>query len=293
MASINLPGMGWRRDTPDFRDYTPERSPVCELLAGLPAARSQRPSKIDLRDFFRPVEDQESRNCSTACACLGLVEYFKERAYGHAQRSSRQFLYRTTRRLMGLRGDSGADLRTTLKALIRFGVPPETFWPPEQCNCEDRVCDPLLYGFAVDYRSIRYVRLDPPNVSGSVTLELVKSHLAAGFPSVLGFPVPSSVCSCDHIPYRPTLDSILGGQAVVAVGYDDDKQTATKGALFIRNSWGPAWGEDGYGWLPYRFVEKQLAVDFWTLLHDEWLVSGEFLRPDLPASLSIDSLSFT
>jgi C1A family cysteine protease len=275
--------MGWRRDTPDFRDYTTEHSAVRELLAPLRPADSPHPAKVDLREYFLAVEDQQSRHCSTACACLALVEYFQGRAAGHAQRASRCFLYSTTRRMMGVGGDVAADLRTTLKALVRFGVPPETYWPPDQCGHKDPMFDPLLYGFAADYRSIRYVRLDPPNISGFDTLEWVKAYLAAGFPAVFGFAIPSSVNSSAHVPYRPTLDSIVGGQAVVAVGYDDEKRAATKGALMIRNSWGTAWGENGYGWLPYRFVEKQLAVDFWTLLDPRWLASGEFTCPAIPA----------
>ena len=37
--------------------------------------------------------------------------------------------------------------------------------------------------------------------------------------------------------------------------------------------------ESGCGWLPYKFVEQRLAVDFWTLLRPSWLASGEFERP--------------
>lgn len=43
--------------------------------------------------------------------------------------------------------------------------------------------------------------------------------------------------------------------------------------------WGEAWGESGYGWLPYAYVTAGLAIDFWTLVWPEWLASGEFQRP--------------
>jgi C1A family cysteine protease len=94
--------------------------------------------------------------------------------------------------------------------------------------------------------------------------------------------VPASISRDGDIPYRPTFDTIQGGQAVVAVGYDDQRISSTKGALQIRNSWGRDWGNDGYGWLPYAYVEEQLAADFWTVISDEWLDSDEFLRPWLP-----------
>jgi C1A family cysteine protease len=85
----------------------------------------------------------------------------------------------------------------------------------------------------------------------------------------------------EDIPFRPTIDSIIGGQAVVAIGYDDRRPGDYRGGLLFRNSWGNAWGENGYGWLPYSYVEHQLASDFWTLLSPKWLASGEFSKPSL------------
>lgn len=83
--------------------------------------------------------------------------------------------------------------------------------------------------------------------------------------------------SCE-IPCR-----ILGGHAVVAVGYNDSMiiknpscDTTTKGALLIRNSWGETWGDKGYGWLPYEYVMKEAALDFWSLLNQTWVDTGLF-----------------
>jgi len=83
------------------------------------------------------------------------------------------------------------------------------------------------------------------------------------------------------------VDFILGrgtGHAIVAVGYDDNMKIKntnpggieTTGALLIRNSWGTGWGNAGYGWIPYDYVLKGLAVDWWSLLKNEWVNTGEF-----------------
>jgi C1A family cysteine protease len=107
----------------------------------------------------------------------------------------------------------------------------------------------------------------------------VRAFLAAGIPVAFGFCLPSSLSAASDIPYRPTFDSYAGGHAALAVGYDDRRLHAGKGSLLIRSSWGESWGEKGYGWLPYAFVEQQLATDFWTILKAEWLCSGEFQQP--------------
>ena len=72
-------------------------------------------------------------------------------------------------------------------------------------------------------------------------------------------------------------DAVQGGHAIVAVGYDDDRQIGSeKGALKIRNSWGTGWGESGYGWLPYAYVEQGLADDFWSLFKLDYIDTGKF-----------------
>jgi C1A family cysteine protease len=85
------------------------------------------------------------------------------------------------------------------------------------------------------------------------------------------------------IPFPERSERILGGHAVLAVGYDDRLKIAntssgdeTTGALLIRNSWGTGWGERGYGWLPYEYVLRGLAEDFWSVLKKDWVDTGEF-----------------
>jgi len=45
--------------------------------------------------------------------------------------------------------------------------------------------------------------------------------------------------------------------ALLAIGWDDNKQapgSPNKGAFLVQNSWGLAWGNNGFSWMPYEWL---------------------------------------
>ncbi|HET9933843.1 MAG TPA: C1 family peptidase, partial [Polyangiaceae bacterium] len=115
------------------------------------------------------------------------------------------------------------------------------------------------YGEAEQYRVLAYSRVPQ-------SLVQMKGCLAAGFPFTVGFSVYESLYDADgepkaHVPLPGGDDGLLGGHAVLAVGYDDHTQ-----AFKLRNSWGVKAQEKGYFYLPYSYLtNSDLADDFWTI----------------------------
>jgi C1A family cysteine protease len=285
-------GTGWLPDMPDIRDRTVRTSTLMAPAADRLAPRGKKkaaslaelPALHDLRDAFPPVEDQGDLGSCTANAAAGLVEYLQLRTYGTYEDLSRLFLYKATRTYLGLAGDTGAYLRSTMGALRLFGAPPERFWPYDPQRFEDEP-PAFLYAFASSYRALEYFRLDPPGTAPTEVLQSIKRHIAAGLPAMFGFTVYESIQNSDSgdVAFPTPRERVLGGHAVCVVGYDDEAvithpttgQTTT-GALAIRNSWGTSWGADGYGRVPYDYVTSGLAEDFWVLVSADFVNLGIF-----------------
>lgn len=294
-------GLGWRPDLPDVRDLTFQSSnipaklkakghvkSVKQLLkdVGIENAPKKLATKVDLREWCSPIEDQKEIGSCTAHAGVGLIEYYERKATGKHIDASRLFLYKVTRNLLGWKGDTGAYLRSTMGAMVLFGTPPEKYWPYDTSKYDEEPTA-FLYSFAQNSQALSYYRLDPVGTSPSELLTRIKTYLAAQLPCMFGFTVYNSITQADatgKIPFPSSTDSIEGGHAVMAVGYDDTikiKNTKkgskeTTGAILIRNSWGKTWGDKGYGWLPYDYILNGLADDWWSLISKEWVETDQF-----------------
>ncbi|MGZ8227933.1 MAG: C1 family peptidase [Methylococcaceae bacterium] len=298
ITKLKTQGMGWMRDLPDFRDYTPEHAKIKPLLAGIKLVVSTAyalPEEVDLRTWCSPIEDQLDLGSCTAQAGIGLIEFYERRAFDAHIDASRLFLYKATRKLLGWTGDTGAYLSTTMAAMTLFGAPPEKYWPyttekpgPFAATAQDFDSEPpaFCFAYAQNYQSIQYFRLDPPGISPADLLQRIKTFLTANMPSMCGFTVYSAYQysgANGHFPFPCPGEQAVGGHAVVVVGYDDAKKIKnpicgeeTTGALLIRNSWGTSWGENGYGWLPYEYVLRGQANDWWTLFKHEYINANQF-----------------
>jgi C1A family cysteine protease len=265
---------------------------------------------LELKQYCSRVESQlDGLQSCTAHAGVALMEYFRQRqttADETKSTFSSRFLYKVTQLLRSNRppNESGASLRDMLKAMMLFGVPPETVWPHNPV-VDDWDAEPsaFCYAYAKNYQAVKYFRLDRPDISQPTLLAQIKVSLLAGLPVIFGFRTFSHVeaSSSDPtlkgmIPYpKDPIDNQqeIRGHAVMAIGYDDNQEIPgpSPGAIYFKNSWGEEWGDQGYGWLPYDYIlnttpENHLTGDWWTLLDANWAKTEQFgLRPDEKGTL--------
>ncbi|WP_221452678.1 C1 family peptidase [Mucilaginibacter sp. FT3.2] len=244
---------GWTPDLPDHRDLRYSIVSPLALAVALPPL-------VDLRPQCPPVYDQGQLGSCTANAIGGAFQFELMRQKLAVFNPSRLFIYYNERALEGhVSQDSGAQLRDGVKTVSTLGVCDETLWPYDITKFAKKPTK-TLYTAAKKNLAIQYTRLNNMNINE------LKSCLASGNPFVFGFTVyqsfeSSAVAQSGVLNMPAKTESVLGGHAVMAAGYDDSKN-----AFIIRNSWGSAWGLQGYFYMPYDYITStDLADDFWTI----------------------------
>lgn len=241
---------GWIPQLPDLRDAQLQIQAVTSL-----------PSSVDLSSAANmpPIYDQGQLGSCTANAIGAAVDFENHRQDGSFLTPSRLWIYYQERVIENtVNQDSGAQIRDGMKAVAQLGVCPETDWPYDITTFTD---DPPRqdYTDALKDRILTYQ--SPPQ-----QLFALKSVLAAGSPVVFGFTVYESfesqqVASDGIVPMPDPEEKVVGGHAVVLVGYNDAVDR-----FRVRNSWGTGWGQQGYFEMPYLYVtSSSLASDFWVV----------------------------
>ena len=226
-------------------------------IESLPPLQSPMPSRVDLRDRCSPVGDQQELGACTAFAVGRGLRECLQRIRGEAPTPlSPLFLYYETRRLRNSLGrDSGATVTDAMNALAGAGVATEATWPYDP-NAFAEAPPASAYAAAGGWRLTSGVRL-----SG---LEDMRKALAYGQPVAFGMRIYSyfrDLGAGGELPMPQDGDVMVGGHAVVAVGYDDRRR-----ALIVRNSFGVSWGAAGYFYLPYAYATEENVLDLWTAI---------------------------
>jgi len=224
------------------------------------------PSAVDLSGNCPPVYDQGNLGSCTAQAIGALLDMVHVASTGQDFfNPSRLFIYYFERELEGtIDEDAGASIRDGIKVTVKKGACPETMHPYIISKFREKPSEEAINA-ALDFQTLEYDRI----IVNS--LQMIKRTLAAGFPIVCGILIYESfeseeVEKTGTVPMPDTLkEELLGGHAVLIVGYDDASKT-----FFVRNSWGEGFGNKGYFTLPYSFVsDPYLTSDMWVIKKSE------------------------
>lgn len=247
---VKFPGLGMKQEP-------------FELLSSLKEANPNRishrgmASSVDLSDSMPPVGDQgQQSSCvawSTAYATKSFQEYSERKGRGnwnlkaadgspnYSSIFSPAFIYN---QINGGR-DNGSLISDAMKLVVETGA---ATWDAMPYNPSDYLTKPPQSAFDVasKFKAKEFLRVrqtDPMEV---------KNQLAQGRPVVAGILVYENFMNLKGKEiYKEGAGKAYGGHAISIVGYDDS-QNAFK---FI-NSWSTQWGDQGYGYIDYKWFTK-------------------------------------
>lgn len=194
------------------------------------------PPSADLRAGCLPIRDQGPRATCLVFAASSVHEH----ARSLGEHLSTEALFRRCKSRDSLPDNAGTTVPAVLQSLRDDGQPVEHAWP----YGSTAPAEPAAQWHHADLEGeeqsdpVRFVtqRIADGKLV-AIALEMTDAWYAVGTDAVIPDPIPQ--------------EQLLGGHAVVAVGYDE-----SAARVLIRNSWGSAWGNGGYAWLPYAQLEQ-------------------------------------
>ena len=212
------------------------------------------PNKLDYTSRMTPVRSQgDEGTCVAFASVVGVKEYQDTFEYKKDILLSPRFIYALCKKFDGSPDEEGTYPRIAMKMLVKYGVCLETFWPYLSYQTDQP--EKNASKSARKYRIKAYARLNG-------ILEMQRNLLING-PFLAGVKAFKSwftdkVKKNGMIPMPKKLEKMIGGHAICIIGYND-----TKKLFKFKNSWSRLWGDKGYGYFPYKYMEEY-CTDAWS-----------------------------
>lgn len=225
----------------------------------LMGASTGEPSSIDYRSSLPPAFDQGTRGSCVACAFAWTLKAYQEIVQGDYPPVglSAAFLYSMCKQIDGMPSEEGTTPRAALQVLKNNGVCNEESMPYHLLSDLPaphipEIPEPALSA-AQDFKIRSYARLcGYTDQDRSQTLPAIRQALQQQGPLLFALMVSENFAPDEQgmLPLPKGLPR--GGHAVGIVGDLPERE-----ALILRNSWGASWGQDGYAYLPYGWLEAR------------------------------------
>ncbi|TQE83691.1 C1 family peptidase [Leptospira noguchii] len=249
-AQPSFRSLGMKQESSELLSSLKETNPYGISHRGLT-------SKVDLSPSMPPVGNQgEQGSCvawSTAYATKSFQEYIERKSSkdwslrstqgtpNYSKIFSPAFIYN---QINGGR-DNGSLISDAMRVMVEMGAAPWDTMPYNPADYRTRPSQAAIEA-ASKYKAKEFLRVKTTDMNE------VKAQLSEGKPVVAGVLVYENFFNLkgDQI-YKEGLGKTYGGHAIALVGYDDSKN-----AVKFINSWGTDWGDQGYGYIDYRWFTK-------------------------------------
>ena len=215
------------------------------------------PISVDLSANFPTPGDQGNQNSCVGWATAYALKSYQERVENGWPLNTPEHLFSPAFLYNQINGqqDRGSYINEALDLAVNTGLATLARMPYSD---HDYLTQPSQAAFseAVNFKAASWRRVND--------ISQIKAALANGRPVVGGISVYEQLMQlrgADSV-YNTASGSNQGGHAITIVGYDDNRYG---GALKVINSWGQAWGDGGFFWIPYSFAASGIMSEAYVL----------------------------
>ncbi len=232
-------------------------------------------AEVDLRPKFFQLElGVKNQGYAPSCAVFAIVsalEFQNAELSGQVEKFSEEYLIwavnKSVQRLPAAvaadeaagneQRDLGFSLAEVVAALRAYGIPLQATMP----NAFGRKISAIEEPPAEIVREAReHKRVFAHQVPGRDRVTLINNivhSLNGGLPISIGMAWPGTYVFNGYLNSQTA--SAQRGHAVTLVGYKSATGRIEDAYFIFKNSWGPRWGQGGYGTVTYSYLEKHLG----------------------------------
>jgi len=233
------------------------------------------PAKVTLAGEFGKLEivprAQGDRDTCSLFAITALADFEYAQANPRVRkRLSEEYLTWAANEATGLTGDQ-AMFYEAVHGLNTHGICTADLMPYEQKSdgkrkpTKEALADAKERGQRWKVNWIK--RWDVSRGLSDGELLAIKTALANGHPVACGLRWPKVLKKESLLDVLQPKD-VFDGHSIVFTGYEDDAKQKGGGVLHFRNSFGPKWGDNGYGVMSYAYAITFANDALWLQLGD-------------------------